>query len=41
MVISVRNKDIRNEFAWIGLGWDSGRLARTNDRRSTVNPSPE
>ena len=23
-------------FAYIGLGWDSGRLARTIDRRSTV-----
>ena len=36
----VLKKNIRNEFAWIGLGWDSGRLARTNDRRSTVKPSP-
>ena len=24
-------------FAYIGLGWDSGRLARTIDRRSTVS----
>ena len=38
--IRVRKKDIRNKFAWISLGWDCGRLARTNDRRSTVKPSP-